>query len=87
MSSDCARRRERNNRCSCWPASRTASRGSDEVAAATALVGVASVVLGLLGAQHEAATDELTGCLNRRAALARLREEIARASRPLRGED
>jgi diguanylate cyclase (GGDEF)-like protein len=55
--------------------------GADEVAAATALVDVAAVVLGLFGAQHEAATDELTGCLNRRAVLARLREEVARAQR------
>ena len=38
-------------------------------------------MLGLRGARHEAATDELTGCLNRRPALARLREEIARAQR------
>jgi diguanylate cyclase (GGDEF)-like protein len=53
----------------------------DELAAATALVDVAAVVLGLLGARHEAATDELTGCLNRRAALARLGEEVARAQR------
>jgi diguanylate cyclase (GGDEF)-like protein len=55
--------------------------GADEVTAAGALVDVAAVVLGLLGARHEAATDELTGCLNRRAALARLGEEIARAQR------
>jgi diguanylate cyclase (GGDEF)-like protein len=55
--------------------------GADEVAAAGALVDVATVVLGLLGARHEAATDELTGCLNRRAALARLGDEIARAQR------
>ncbi len=55
--------------------------GADEVTAAGALVDVAAVVLGLLGARHEAATDELTGCLNRRAALARLGEEIARADR------
>ncbi len=55
--------------------------GSDEVTAAGALVDVAAVVLGLLGARHDAATDELTGCLNRRAALARLGEEIARAQR------
>jgi diguanylate cyclase (GGDEF)-like protein len=55
--------------------------GADELAAATALVDVAALVLGLLGARHEAATDELTGCLNRRAALARLGEEIARAQR------
>ena len=55
--------------------------GADEVAAAGALVDVAAVVLGLLSAQHEAATDELTGCLNRRAVLARLDEEIARSQR------
>jgi len=55
--------------------------GADEVTAAGALVDVAAVVLGLLGARHEAATDELTGCLNRRAALARLGEELARAHR------
>ncbi len=55
--------------------------GADEVTAAGALVDVAAIVLGLLGARHEAATDELTGCLNRRAALARLGEEIARADR------
>jgi len=52
---------------------------ADEVAAAAALVDVAALALGLRGAQHEAATDELTGCLSRRPALARLREEIARA--------
>ena len=46
-----------------------------------ALVDMASVVLGLLGARHEAASDELTGCLSRRAALARLGEELARAQR------
>ncbi len=55
--------------------------GADEFAAAAALVDVAALVLGLLGARHEAATDELTGCLNRRAGLARLGEEIARAER------
>ncbi len=55
--------------------------GADEVAAAAALVDVASVVLGLLGERHEAAIDELTGCLNRRPALARLGEELARAQR------
>ena len=55
--------------------------GADQLAAAAALVDVAALVLGLLGARHEAATDELTGCLNRRAALARLGEEIARAQR------
>ena len=53
--------------------------GADEVAAAGALVDVTAVVLGLLSAQHEAATDELTGCLNRRAVLARLDQEIARS--------
>jgi diguanylate cyclase (GGDEF)-like protein len=55
--------------------------GTNEVTAAGALVDVAAVVLGLLDARHDAATDELTGCLNRRAALARLSEEIARAQR------
>ena len=55
--------------------------GADELAAAAALVDVAALVLGLLGARHEAATDELTGCPNRRAALARSGEEIARAQR------
>ena len=55
--------------------------GADELAAAAALVDVAALVLGLLGARHDAAIDELTGCLNRRAALARLGEEIARAQR------
>ncbi len=55
--------------------------GADEVAAATALVDVAVVVLGLHSAQRQAATDELTGCLNRRAVLVRLREEIARSQR------
>ncbi len=55
--------------------------GPQEVVAAAALVDVAAVVLRLLGAQHEAATDELTGCLNRRAVLARLGEEIARSQR------
>jgi len=55
--------------------------GADEVAASAALVDVAALVLGLRGAQHQAATDELSGCLNRRPALARLHEEIARAQR------
>jgi diguanylate cyclase (GGDEF)-like protein len=55
--------------------------GADEVVAAGALVDVAAVVLGLLSARHEAATDELTGCLSRRAMLARLDEEIARSQR------
>ncbi len=55
--------------------------GPDEVAVAAALVDVAAVVLGLLSAQHEAATDELTGCLSRRAVLARLGEEVARSQR------
>ena len=55
--------------------------GADEAAAAAALVDVAALALELRGAQHQAATDELTGCLNRRPALARLREEIARAQR------
>jgi diguanylate cyclase (GGDEF)-like protein len=55
--------------------------GADDVTAAGALVDVAAVVLGLVDARHEAATDELTGCLNRRAALTRLGEELARAQR------
>ncbi|MGO9903096.1 MAG: GGDEF domain-containing protein [Solirubrobacteraceae bacterium] len=55
--------------------------GADEVTVAGALVEVAALGLGLLGARQEAATDELTGCLNRRAALARLGEEIARTQR------
>ena len=55
--------------------------GADELAAAAALIDVAALALGLLGARHDAATDELTGCLNRRAGLARLSEEIARAGR------
>ena len=55
--------------------------GPDEVAAAGALVDVAALVLGLLSAQHEAATDELTGCLNRRAVLGRLDEEFSRSQR------
>ena len=55
--------------------------GADEVAVAAALIDVAAVVLGLLSAQHEAATDELTGCLNRRAVLSRLGEEITRSQR------
>jgi diguanylate cyclase (GGDEF)-like protein len=55
--------------------------GADEVAAAAALVEAAALVRGLHGAQQQAATDELTGCLNRRAVFARLRDEIARAQR------
>ena len=55
--------------------------GADELAAATALVDVAAAVLVFRGARRDAATDELTGCLNRRAALARLGEEIDRAQR------
>ncbi len=60
---------------------REAHDGVDEVTAAGALVEVAALVLGLLDARQDAATDELTGCLNRRVALARLGEEIARAQR------
>lgn len=52
-----------------------------ELTAASALIDVAAVVLSSRSAQRQAATDELTGCLNRRAALARLREEIARSQR------
>ena len=55
--------------------------GADQVATSAALVDVAALVFGLRGARHQAATDELTGCLNRRPALARLHEEIARAHR------
>ncbi len=58
-----------------------AKLASDEVNAAAALVDVAAVVLGLHSAQRQAATDELTGCLNRRAVLVRLRQEIARSQR------
>jgi diguanylate cyclase (GGDEF)-like protein len=54
---------------------------ADEVAVAAALIDVAAVVLGLLSAQHEAATDELTGCVNRRAVLVRLDEEVTRSQR------
>ena len=55
--------------------------GADEAVAAAALVEVAGVVLALLDARHQAATDELTGCLSRRAGLTRLAEELARSSR------
>jgi diguanylate cyclase (GGDEF)-like protein len=55
--------------------------GVDELAVAAGLIDVAAVVLGLLGARHEAATDELTGCLSRRAALLRLGEEVIRSRR------
>ena len=37
--------------------------------------------LRLLRAQRDAATDELTGCLNRRAKLERLEDETARSQR------
>jgi len=52
-----------------------------EVAVAAALVDVAGVALALIDARVDAASDELTGCLNRRAGLARLGEELARAQR------
>lgn len=55
--------------------------GADEATAAAALVDVAAVALGLQSAQRQATTDELTGCLSRRAVLTRLREEIARSQR------
>ena len=55
--------------------------GADERTVATALADVAAVVIGLQSAQREAATDELTGCLSRRAVLVRLREELARSQR------
>ncbi len=55
--------------------------GAAELDAAAALVDMATTMLGLHSALREASTDELTGCLSRRAALARLREEIARSQR------
>jgi diguanylate cyclase (GGDEF)-like protein len=55
--------------------------GPEEAAAAAALVQVAAVVLALVEARQQAATDELTGCLNRRAGLTRLGEELARSQR------
>jgi diguanylate cyclase (GGDEF)-like protein len=53
----------------------------DELEIATAIVQAAAVVLRLVRAQRDAATDELTGCLNRRAMLERLEEETARSQR------
>ena len=44
----------------------------DEREIAAAIVQTAAVILRLLGAQRDAATDVLTGCLNRRAMLRRL---------------
>lgn len=55
--------------------------GAEEVEIAVALIDVASVVLALQRARHQAASDELTGCLNRRAGLARLQEELTRSQR------
>ena len=55
--------------------------GADEAAVAGTLFDVAGVALALIDARVEAASDELTGCLNRRAGLARLGEELARAQR------
>ena len=55
--------------------------GADEAALAAALVDVAGVSLALIDARVDAASDELTGCLNRRAGLARLGEELARSQR------
>jgi diguanylate cyclase (GGDEF)-like protein len=49
--------------------------------AAAAVVDVAALLADLHDAELQAATDELTGCLNRRAALVRLREELARSQR------
>ncbi len=53
----------------------------DELEIATAIVQAAAVVLRLVRSQRDAATDELTGCLNRRAMLERLEEETARSQR------
>ena len=53
----------------------------DELEIAGAMVEAAAVILRLLDAQRDAAIDELTGCLNRRAMLRRLEEEIARSQR------
>ena len=53
----------------------------DELEIATAIVQAAAVVLRLVRAQRDAATDELTGCLNRRAMLERLEDETARSQR------
>ena len=53
----------------------------DELEIATAIVQAAAVVLRLVRAQRDAANDQLTGCLNRRAMLERLDEETARSQR------
>jgi len=55
--------------------------GADEAIAAAMLVDVTAVALALLDARHQAATDDLTGCLSRRTGLRRLGEELARSSR------
>ena len=55
--------------------------GADEAIAAAALVEVAEVALALVDARRQAATDELTGCLSRRAGLTRLGEELERSRR------
>ena len=55
--------------------------GADEATAAAALVEVTEVVLALVDARRQAATDELTGCLSRRAGLTRLGEELERSRR------
>jgi diguanylate cyclase (GGDEF)-like protein len=55
--------------------------GTDDLLVAAALIDVAAVAVELISARREAATDELTGCLNRRAVLSRLHEEIGRSQR------
>jgi GGDEF domain-containing protein len=55
--------------------------GANEGIAAAALVEVAEVVLALSDARRQAASDELTGCLSRRAGLKRLGEELERSRR------
>jgi GGDEF domain-containing protein len=55
--------------------------GVDEAIAAAALVEVTEVVLALVDARRQAASDELTGCLSRRAGLTRLGEELERSRR------
>jgi diguanylate cyclase (GGDEF)-like protein len=55
--------------------------GAGEAIAAAALVEVAEVVLALGDARRQAAVDELTGCLSRRAGLTRLGEELERSRR------
>jgi diguanylate cyclase (GGDEF)-like protein len=55
--------------------------GSHEIALASALIEVAAVAIGLISARREAATDQLTGCLSRRAVLVRLEEELTRSQR------